>query len=81
MFSTLEAECSQAFCTVGFHVHAVFDSTVEIKLLIVGSTLLNINLPLLAGWKLSFPFRQAEQGMWKCLVAAQGALGLACAHS
>lgn len=41
----------------------------EIKLLIVGSTLLNITLPVQAGWKLSSPFRQAEQGMWSCLVA------------
>lgn len=38
----------------------------EIKLLIVGSTLLNVTLPILAGWKLSFPFRQAEKGMWSC---------------
>lgn len=46
----------------------------EIKLLIVGSTLLNVTLPLAAGWKLSSPSRQAEEGMWGSLVpvAAQG---------
>lgn len=47
----------------------------EIKLLMVGSTLLSITVPIVAGWKLSSPSRQAEQGMWSCLVAvAAGAL-------
>lgn len=40
----------------------------EIKLLIVGSTLLSITVPAVAGWTLSCPSRQAEQGLWRCLV-------------
>lgn len=42
----------------------------EIKLLIAGSTLLSIAVPIVAGWKLSCPCRQAGQGLWSCLVCA-----------
>lgn len=55
MCSTLETECSQAFCTVGFHSHGVFDS-VQIKLLIVGRT------RTLPKAELSF---QAGEGRWQ----------------
>lgn len=41
--------CSKAFCTIRFHVNSAFDSNVKNKLLIVGSTLFNIDVHILAG--------------------------------
>lgn len=72
-------------CAVPPDRQSIWLCTMEIKLLMVGSTLLNRAVPTVAGWKLSCPSRQAEQGMWSCLVAvaaqgvwhSQGALGSA----